>query len=348
MKRIGIILDWSILEGALKGKHIYEHLHHYVEAGRRLGIEPFFFHPRLVNFSRGTTRGYVWQNSRLVAKQAPIPRVMHNRILSGRAEIREGIKKLSRRGKLFNGLVARNKQTVHRLLWKNPKLQSYLPHTVSFSRQTFLDMLGRYRVIYVKPVVGSVGIGVARIERDGDQYLFISSKVRKVLNKQGLLKETLNWVGSRRFLIQQGVALAKYQGQTFDIRVSVQKNGLRQWGVSGMVCKVANARNKLSNLSRGGYAAPIDEVFATLFDKEKAEQVKENIELAAIGIAKQYERHFSSLADLGMDMGVDAQGYPYLIEVNVRDQRYSFFKAGETEMFKRTYHTPMAYARSFY
>lgn len=348
MKPIGIILDWTIIEDARKGKSNYENLLYYVESGRRLGMEPIFFHPGLVNFATGIVRGYVWQNNRLVAKRVPIPPVMHNRVLSGRSEIRNGIKRLSKHGKLFNGIVVRNKEAVHRLLWKNEKLQSYLPYTITFTRAAFVDMLAKYRVLYVKPVVGSVGIGVARIERDGERYHFISSKFRKVLTKPELIAETVRWVKGRRFIIQEAIALAKYQGQTFDLRVSVQKGESRQWDVSGMVCKVANSRNKLSNLSRGGHAAPIDEVFATLFTKEQAEQVKERIRDAAIAIAKQYERHFRSLADLGMDMGVDLQGNPYLIEVNVRDQRYSFFKAGELDMFKRTYHTPMAYARTFY
>ncbi|MET3288593.1 UNVERIFIED_CONTAM: ribosomal protein L24E [Brevibacillus sp. OAP136] len=348
MKPIGIILDWAIIEGALKGKSNYENLMYYVESGRRLGMEPIFFHPRLVNFATGTVRGYVWQNNRLTPKRVPIPPVMHNRVLSGQAIVRNGIKRLSKHGKLFNGIVVRNKEAVHRMLWKNAQLQRYLPHTVSFTRQAFIDMLGKYRVLYVKPVVGSVGIGVARIERDGDRYRFTSSKIRKVLTKPELIAETMRWVKGRRFIIQEAIALAKYKGQTFDLRVSVQKGESRQWGVSGMVCKVANSQNKLSNLSRGGQAEPIDEVFATLFTKEQAEHVKERIRMAAIAIAKQYERNFRSLADLGMDMGVDLHGNPYLIEVNVRDQRYSFFKAGELEMFKRTYHTPMAYARTFY
>jgi len=65
-----------------------------------------------------------------------------------------------------------------------------------------------------------------------------------------------------------------------------------------------------------------------------------------VKIAKQYSDHFQSLADLGMDMGIDDQGNPYLIEVNVRDQRYSFFKAGEKAMFKQTYRHPMEYAHT--
>jgi len=47
-------------------------------------------------------------------------------------------------------------------------------------------------------------------------------------------------------------------------------------------------------------------------------------------------------------MGVDQQGNPYLIEVNVRDQRYSFYKAGELEMFKNTYRRPLEYAKSLF
>ncbi|MGF9825413.1 YheC/YheD family protein, partial [Brevibacillus agri] len=128
------------------------------------------------------------------------------------------------------------------------------------------------------------------------------------------------------------------------IRVSVQKNRERDWTVSGMVAKVANSKNKLSNLSRGGRAVPFTEAVATLFTPEQQAETIQRISEAAVAIAKQYGRHFSSLADLGMDMGIDEKGNPYLIEVNVRDQRYSFFKAGERAMFKQTYRHPLEYA----
>lgn len=345
MDRIGIMLDWAILEKGIQGVKSYERLPYYVEIGRQLGLEPVFFHPRHVQVGDQKVRGYFWEGNRLVPRLVSIPRVIHNRVLTGDLMARNVIRRLSNKRTVFNGLVVRDKRRVHQMLWKNEQIRDYLPHTQPFSMEQLRKFLERYQVVYVKPSIGSVGIGVARIERHGNSFLFIASKRRQVLSYMQLLTVVRRWVGNRRFLIQRGIPLARYKGKTFDIRVSVQKNSEKQWAVSGMVAKVANKQNKLSNLSRGGTAVPFSEALAPLFPElEQQQAVMDQISRAAVEIAKQYGRHFSSLADLGLDMGIDERGKPYLIEVNVRDQRYSFFKAGERAMFKQTYRHPMEYA----
>lgn len=348
MNIVGILLDWEVMQKAIRGAKSYEHLPYYAEIGKELGMEPVFFHPRHVNVQARTVIGYLWNNGKLVPQTMKIPRVIHNRVLTGDAASRRVIQYLSRTRKVFNGLVVRHKGKVHRILWKNPALRRYLPHTAPYSRETLLKFLNLYQVVYVKPAVGSVGIGVVRIERTGNRYRFVASGHRHSLTKRQLIVKLSRWVANRSFLIQQGVPLALYGGRTFDIRVSVQKDGDHQWRVSGMVAKVANQTNKLSNLSRGGRAVSISQALAPTFSSAEQERVKEGIERAAVEIAKQYSSHFPSLADLGMDMGVDQQGNPYLIEVNVRDQRYSFYKAGELEMFKDTYRRPLEYAKSLF
>jgi glutathione synthase/RimK-type ligase-like ATP-grasp enzyme len=346
--KIGIMLDWGLIQKGIRGDKSYERLPYYVEIGKELGLEPVFFHPRHVLAGDGKVQGYFWNGDRLIPRLVHVPRVIHNRVLTGDMKSRSVIFRLSRKKKVFNGLVVRDKGKVHRMLWKNPAIHPYLPETSLYSSSVFERFLNAYNLIYVKPAVGSVGIGVARIEKVGEQYHFISSKMRRMLSRQRLLQVVRKWVGQKRYLIQQGIPLARYAGKTYDIRVSVQKNGEREWTVSGMVAKVANQKNKLSNLSRGGRAYPLQTVMQKAFSDEEREQTIERIKTAAIEIAKTYGRHFPSLADLGMDMGIDRNGHPYLIEVNVRDQRYSFFKAGERDMFKQTYRQPLEYARTLY
>lgn len=346
VNRVGIMLDWGIMQKGMKGDKSYERLTHYVEIGKELGLEPVFFHPFHVLVGDEKVHGYFWNGSRLVPRLVQIPRVIHNRVLTGDARARGVIQRLSRKKTVFNGLVVRDKRKVHQMLWKNPQIRMYLPHTVPYSGEQLKQFLEKYRVVYVKPSIGSVGIGVARIERHGNEYHFIASKKRKTMSLKRLMSVVRTWVGGKRFLIQQGIHLARYEGKTFDIRVSVQRNGERKWAVSGMVAKVANQQNKLSNLSRGGRAVPLTTAIAPTIRMDDQKGTLERIQEAAIVIAKQYAQHFPSLADLGMDMGIDDRGHPYLIEVNVRDQRYSFYKAGEKAMFKQTYRHPMEYAHT--
>lgn len=346
MDRVGIMLDWGIIQKGIRGDKSYERLPYYVEIGKELGLEPVFFHPRHVLAGEGRVQGYFWNGGRLIPRLVHVPRVIHNRVLTGDMRSRGVISRLSKKKKVFNGLVVRDKRKVHQMLWKNQLIRAYLPNTEPYSGQALQQFLDTYKVIYVKPAIGSVGIGVARIEKMGSEYHFISSKMRKILTRPRLLQVVRKWVGNKRFLIQQGIPLARFEGKTYDIRVSVQKNGEREWTVSGMVAKVANQKNKLSNLSRGGRAYPLNTVMQKAFTPEEQVQIFRRIEEAAIDIARTYGRHFPSLADLGMDMGIDQNGHPFLIEVNVRDQRYSFFKAGERGMFKQTYRHPLEYART--
>lgn len=346
MDRVGIMLDWEIMQKGIKGDKSYERLPYYVEIGKELGLEPVFFHPRHVLAGGEKVQGYFWNGNRLVPRLVSVPRVIHNRVLTGNGKARSVIQRLSKKRTVFNGLVVRDKRKVHQMLWKNKLIRPYLPHTVPYSAAKLAQFLDQYRVVYVKPAIGSVGIGVARIERHGHEYHFIASQKRRIVSRQRLMSLVGSWVGNKRFLIQQGILLARYGGKTFDIRVSVQKNGDRQWTVSGMVAKVANQKNKLSNLSRGGQAVPLPEAMAASFTPDQQVQTMEKIRHAAVEIAKQYASHFPSLADLGMDMGIDGAGNPYLIEVNVRDQRYSFYKAGEKAIFKQTYRHPLEYAHS--
>ncbi|MGG1661325.1 YheC/YheD family protein [Brevibacillus sp. NRS-1366] len=346
MDRIGIMLDWGIMQRGMNGDKSYEHLPYYVEIGKELGLEPVFFHPRHVLAGDERVKGFFWNGSRLIPRLVHIPSVIHNRVLTGDGRARSTIQRLSKKKTVFNGLVVRDKRKVHQMLWKNQQIRPFLPQTVPYSTEQLRQFLDKYWIVYVKPSIGSVGIGVARIERHGSEYRFISSNKQRTMNRNQLLATVRKWVGNKRYLIQQGVPLARYRGKTFDIRVSVQKNGEREWTVSGLVAKVANRQNKLSNLSRGGRALPLTEAIAESFPPESHQQIVERISDAAVKIAEQYGQHFHSLADLGMDMGIDDQGNPYLIEVNVRDQRYSFYKAGEKSMFKQTYRHPMEYAQT--
>lgn len=347
MGQIGILLDWKVLKRAIEGKSTYERLQYYEEFGSELNLHPVFFHPLSVDFLRKKVRGYRFKNGKLVRHVTDLPKIIHNRVLSGHQRTNRAIHRLSRMGNVYNGIVARNKSTVHRLLARNPKLQQYLPQTSLYTKTSLVQFLQGNSVVYVKPVIGSVGTGVARIEKQGEDFLFVAAGKRAVLSRQRVIAEASKWVNGRRFLVQQGIPLAKYQGRTFDIRVSVQKDRTHEWNVSGLVCKVANPHNKLSNLARGGTAEPIDEVLFSLFGSSwKLQEIKKRISQAAIEIAHQLNKYHPSLADLGMDMGIDDEGNPYLIEVNVRDQRYSFYKAGSIDMFKETYRRPLEYGKS--
>lgn len=348
MNKIGIILEEAVLRRGALGKPTYEKLEFYEEMGKELALKPVFFHPKEVNIRTRTLNGYVWSGKKLVQSKARLPEVIHNRLLSGDAAINNIIRQLSRVCKVYNGVAIRNKVTVQNILWENEALRSHLPETARYNRETLIRFMQLYPILYVKPLIGSIGRGVLRIEKVGKKWRLTSAKSVKLVHSHAVRSEIDDWVDRRRFLVQQGIALATFDGQTFDIRVSVQKNEHHDWVVSGMVAKIANPANKLSNLAQGGEAMALPLILNKLFPQEKVQQVKEEIASVALQIVKQYESAQPDTADLGLDIGITGEGKPHLIEVNVRDQRYSFFKAGELEMFRQTYWNPLAFGKTLF
>lgn len=349
VEKIGIMLDKKVISLNRRRRHTYERLAFYVEIGARLGLETVFFHADQINFATNKIKGYVWRDKKLVPSTFIIPKVIHNRLLSGKKATIFRIKKLEKISQVYNGIVTRNKWRVHKRLWGQDNLRHYIPETKLFRKQAFTDMLNKYSFIYIKPVVGSVGIGVARIERKAEGYFFYSSQTKESFQHvEELVQFVENWIKKKTYMIQQGIPLCKYRDRTFDVRVSIQKNQLHEWKISGMVAKLANPTNKLSNLAQGGRAVQLETVLGSLFATQSIPIIVRRLKAACFAIVEELEQHEPSIADLGLDMGIDRSGLPYFIEANVRDQRYSFFKAGEKAMFYQSYKTPLEYGATLY
>ena len=61
-----------------------------------------------------------------------------------------------------------------RITLRNAKLRQHVPTTHPFNRNRLSAMLTRHGMLYVKPDIGSLGIGVMRVEKKGGTYRYQS------------------------------------------------------------------------------------------------------------------------------------------------------------------------------
>ncbi|KRE46332.1 hypothetical protein ASG81_12080 [Paenibacillus sp. Soil522] len=87
----------------------------------------------------------------------------------------------------------------------------------------------------------------------------------------------------------------------------------------------------------------------TILQKEYAKldtnDIEKRIFNLSMRIASQLSKRLPHMADLGLDVGITADGHPMFIECNGRDQRYSFREAGMMDVWKATFDNPMGYAK---
>ncbi|WP_068620051.1 YheC/YheD family endospore coat-associated protein [Paenibacillus tuaregi] len=353
---VGILLNAAMYRGIPRLKTREESLSNYQEAAAELDLIPCFIKIGDVDIRTGRTAAFIYRNHQYEQVSMPIPRVIHNRAIYSEAGPRHRIGGLlSRQVAVFNMNNRYGKDEIHKLLSADPYLRSCLPDTALFSPANLKHFMENHNDLILKPCRGSVGKGVMRLHQDGAGWsltfpshsrknTWISQKLRG-RELPGPLKQQL-----RRYpyLIQQRIPLAEVQGRPFDLRVTVQRGLTGEWGITGMFAKKSAAGAFISNLAGGGSAYPVPSVLAEIMSPHESAVVIAQVEHLALTTVRYLSRHLPLLADLGLDIGVTADGRIYFIECNGRDQRYGFKKAGMMETWKASYREPMAFARYLY
>jgi len=328
--------------------------------GKRLPGQIFIFTPGSINWQNGTVRGYnyhqISENRGIwVSSLYPIPEVVYDRIASRSSEARRLIK--STKTKLSNLPYMHyfnpsflNKWKVYQYLITNSQLHRFIPETYDLNLENLSKMLEKYKTVYLKPSNGSLGRGIIKVTRSkkgGLNYtIYRGGKIKShAETPQQLLNKTRAFRNKRTYIIQQGLELAKYKGAPFDIRIIYQKNGKGEWQISKKFVRVAPRGSSISNLSSGGRAERSKIVFSYLYrNKEIIEnnnkKILELCKMVADTLEKASNKNFG---ELGLDIGVDKNGEPWLIEANSKPR-----KTTETQfssaIVRNTFLRPLQYA----
>ncbi|MCC3379574.1 YheC/YheD family protein [Paenibacillus farraposensis] len=230
---------------------------------------------------------------------------MHIHVLCAKTQQNRGI------------FVPIGKMIQYREMQEHPVLRFHLPETNWISKARTFRMLDEYRTVYIKPNYGSGGTGVIRAKKLGRRYEIRCGSNRRIVRSHAVRKAIRTYRRShRRYLVQQGLRLAKYQGSIFDVRVYMQKPE-SEWVISGMTGRVAAPRKVVTNYRKGGHAAPLSKVLLKVFEndrtkmKETLDQIIELSKMVADTIDKNYPYR-----ELGIDLAIEKSGQIWIIEAN--------------------------------
>ncbi|MEX2416292.1 MAG: YheC/YheD family protein [Paenibacillaceae bacterium] len=343
MTTIGILLDHRTYRRLQSGRTGNERVKLYNKAARRLGLKLMYMSLAGIHLQSGKATGFSRKDHHYAKTTRLIPKVIHNRTFPQGGIERRRLRSLSHRSYVFNSQNRYPKYRIHRLLQRDPWLRQHLPPSQAYSRQSLRRMMEIYDTIYIKPQRGSVGRGIMRIRRvKGGLWSIRTLRGSKILNKKAIYRKVQQNVGDQLYMIQKGIDLATYQGRPYDIRVSVQRGQRGKWQITGMVGKVARRGSHVTNVAKGGTVKRCELLFR--HSRLPVHATRAKVAGVSLQFANYIGRRLYRLADIGLDIGLSRDGKPYFIEMNCRDQRYSFAKAGLSVAFYRTYETPLRYA----
>ncbi|WP_127578900.1 YheC/YheD family endospore coat-associated protein [Paenibacillus koleovorans] len=348
---VGIILNDSLYRRIPAGRVHHESLSCYEVAGRLHGVTPCYI--RLNDLYPGQTSvmAYVRSDRGYVRKSVPVPKVIHNRGLYFNSNAKLRIERLVKSGKqIFNGWNRYGKKTIHDLLLQDAAIRPHLPVTVTATTHNIRHMMTQYDSLIVKPNSSSIGRGIMKLSRQGNRWVLDyaitrrSMVRRKVAFRTALPGVLVRRIRSTSYLVQQCWPLATYRGRPFDLRVSVQRNESGAWHISGIAVKVAKPNVFLTNLAQGGSVYSLDSVLGE-YPHLNPVETRARVEQLSLAVAERLSCHLPHLADIGLDVGIDASGMPLFIECNGRDLRISFQEGNQLKEFQQTYSSPIGYAK---
>ncbi|HLT58821.1 MAG: YheC/YheD family protein [Limnochordales bacterium] len=353
------ILALRVRGGGLYGEHdpFFRALTRW---GERMAVGAYMFGPRDVNWERRCIHGYtyagVWPLGRWRRGVFPFPDVVYDRLQTRRAEwsapyvrFRE---RLARHVPVwFNAMGFFDKWRMHQELSKSPVLARLLPHTERYSGPAQLErFLRTSRSVFLKPIGGSLGLGIICVRRTGSGYaVAYQLKDRAVVYPVGNLARVgrlvARAVGHRPYIIQEGLPLATWRGRPIDVRILVQRTAGGQWTLTKMYVRIAAPGSFTANLSRGGQGARPGPVLRRVFGARHAALLRQ-LHATGLQCAREMENLLQgTVGELGIDLGIDRRGRLWLIEVNSKPFLQMTREAGSPRTLALSVQRPLRFAR---
>lgn len=233
----------------------------------------------------------------------------------------------------------KSKMLKTRLLQKDSTIREYVPETCVLAADSLESMLKKHKMVYLKPDAGRYGRGVMKVELNSDgNTTTISVHLHCVCREYGTIEDLWSFVhdktSSETYLVQQGIDVLTYDGRPFDIRIMVQLTPWGQWMATGFLARVAAPQRIVTNFHSGG--TPLD-LMATLrpyLSRSESARCINRLRRLGERVALHCYRSYPGLREAGLDIAIDHNMNPWILEVNTRPQADVFGRLRDKTMYR--------------
>lgn len=330
-----------------------------IQAGKAEGISVIVFHPNQVQFDTLTVKGYTLnQHGQWITITIPVPAYIYDRCFyNGRkynAIYKSSILKLlGQRHIRFLGIGLKGKWQMYQAVSQHPSLSRYLPSTEIYASPSQLKKwLQEYSSIILKPVNGSLGVGVMKVTQKERSCLHVEGRGKGNIpfttdftSFPAFLDFLQSNMQKWKYLIQPYLSLSTKEGVPYDLRIMVQKNGSGTWMTTGKAIRMGAKNSITSNLHGGGSAISFKQFSQQHYTSSEAEHINTHLSILETLLPEYLERAHGPLLELGIDVGIDTSRKVWLIEVNSKPGRQIFEQLHDQESIIQSQLNPLYYAK---
>lgn len=309
-----------------------------------VGALPFVFGEEHIDWDHGLINGFFFIDSGWQTLKVPFPNVVYDRLPNRRSERRTEARSLKARMETDYLIPWYNpgffsKLDVFERLQQDDRAAEFLPETHQFSSFSTIErMLSNYANVYVKPVNGSLGLGIHQILFDkytGHYYCRYrdregANRLTKFDSLEKLMKKIFYKRNLSHMIVQQGISLIRSDKKLIDFRVHTNKDEYGQWQVAAIAAKIAGHGSVTTHMNNGGVVKSLDELFE---NQEERNLYETKLTETSLLLSSILEKNMEGIiGEIGFDLGIDKEGKIWLFEANSKPGR-SIFKHPKLKNF---------------
>lgn len=360
---IGLILEKQ--DRKLSSENLKKYLNYTHQYSTIKGLL-FIASVKGINREKKLIRGYYFNPYAKKGKKSwikgvfPYPDVIYLRAKMGESLYQSLIKEMG--NKIFN-YPCFNKQKAWEWLSPVSSIGPYLPQTCPLRKPAdFFSMMNKYPQVYLKLTNKSNGIGLIKVMRKKDGYLFQynNSCKRKVFRTESAVRNFIKQLLAKNphYLIQESIDLLQYNKRKIDFRFIMQKDHTQQWKCTGVIARFGKKGNIDTNVLRFGNTTDVQRYgYICSFEKalkrscnlkeKKIKRKKKEIIKVCRKVCRVLDKRNGCYGDFGIDIALDRNLNIWIIEVNNRRHSHDFpLDLNAKKMHKKVTSRPILYAKA--
>lgn len=223
-----------------------------------------------------------------------------------------------------------------KVIEKSPSIKPFVPETHYLTLDNLRNLLVKYPLVCFKPDRGGGGKNVGLVHQGSkpDQHtIHFKTKYYKDMTLEEVYKFILLLAPEKRFVLQKGISLITYNNCPVDIRVFLQKP-YEQWEITGIIAKVAAKNKMITNLHSGGTGMPLLNILkANKYPESQIKSLRSKLNKLSYHVAMTLSDTYPGLRELGIDIGIDSDLYPWIFEVNTKPRYAKFASLDDLSMY---------------
>lgn len=198
------------------------------------------------------------------------------------------------------------------------------------------ELLKKYHQVVLKPLKGIKGKGVFVLTKEETKIIVGHKTDEKILTHEEFKEFYNKNIKDENYILQKYISSRTLQGDPFDCRIHVEKNGKGKWQSAKNYIRIGIGQKVISNVNQGGGISDPGSFLKANFG-DKWEDINNKLKKLAITLPyKVEELRGTHIMSLGLDVGIDKNGDLYIFEVN--DGPATFAAKSEIALLRVNYY----------